>query len=66
LRETKGRSAHDRAAVRGVASIVHLAAEPDDADFALLDLEPARRLLGYEPQDRWPAGLGFELPEGDS
>ena len=52
--------------MRGVASIVHLAAEPDDADFALLDLEPARRLLGYEPQDRWPAGLGFELPEGDS
>ena len=26
------------------------------------DLEPARRLLGYEPEDRWPDGLDFELP----
>jgi nucleoside-diphosphate-sugar epimerase len=28
----------------------------------LFDLEPARRVLGYEPQDRWPDGLGFEPP----
>jgi uronate dehydrogenase len=25
-----------------------------------LDLEPARRILGYEPQDVWPNGLSFE------
>ena len=28
----------------------------------MFDLEPARHLIGYEPRDRWPAGLGFELP----
>jgi len=27
------------------------------------DLETARLLIGYEPRDRWPEGLGFELPE---
>lgn len=26
-----------------------------------LDLEPARRILGYEPQDVWPHGLPYEL-----
>ena len=26
------------------------------------DMQPARDLLGYEPQDRWPLGLDFELP----
>lgn len=26
-----------------------------------LDLEPARRIIGYEPQDTWPQGLGFEI-----
>jgi nucleoside-diphosphate-sugar epimerase len=26
-----------------------------------MDLEPARRLLGYEPQDRWPENMPFEL-----
>jgi uronate dehydrogenase len=25
-----------------------------------LELEPARRILGYEPQDVWPNGLNFE------
>jgi uronate dehydrogenase len=34
---------------------------PDGA--ALFDLEPARRLIGYEPRDRFPEGLEFELPE---
>jgi hypothetical protein len=30
------------------------------------DMEPARRLLGFEAQDRWPEGLGFEVPrEGE-
>jgi nucleoside-diphosphate-sugar epimerase len=26
------------------------------------DMEPARRLLGFEPLDRWPEGLGFPVP----
>ena len=29
------------------------------------DMQPARDLLGYEPQDRWPSGLDFELPTPD-
>jgi uronate dehydrogenase len=28
-----------------------------------LDLDPARRILGYEPQDTWPAGLPFAVDE---
>jgi len=28
----------------------------------LFDMEPARRLLGFEARDRWPEGLGFEPP----
>jgi uronate dehydrogenase len=28
--------------------------------FERMDLEPARRMLGYEPQDVWPAGLNFD------
>lgn len=28
-----------------------------------LDLEPARRILGYEPQDSWPEGLPFAVEE---
>jgi uronate dehydrogenase len=28
------------------------------------DMEPARRLLGFEARDRWPDGLGFEPPVG--
>jgi uronate dehydrogenase len=51
-----------------------LCVEAPALDFAVLyaagagcerrfDLEPARRLIGFEPRDRWPAGLGFELPE---
>jgi hypothetical protein len=26
------------------------------------DMEPARRLLGFEARDRWPDGLDFEPP----
>jgi hypothetical protein len=26
-----------------------------------LDLEPARRIIGYEPQDTWPEGLPFPI-----
>jgi nucleoside-diphosphate-sugar epimerase len=29
-----------------------------------VDLERSRRLIGYEPQDRWPEGLPFEVPRG--
>ena len=29
----------------------------------LFDMEPARRLLGFEARDRWPEGLGFEVPQ---
>lgn len=28
----------------------------------LFDMDPARRLLGFEARDRWPEGLGFALP----
>jgi uronate dehydrogenase len=30
----------------------------------VFDMEPARRLLGFEPQQRWPEGLPFPLPDG--
>jgi uronate dehydrogenase len=32
------------------------------------DMEPARRLLGFEPEDEWPEGLRLELlaPDGDA
>jgi hypothetical protein len=26
-------------------------------------MEPARRLLGFEPRERWPEGLPFPLPD---
>ena len=26
------------------------------------DIEPARRLIGYEPQDQWPVGCDVDLP----
>jgi nucleoside-diphosphate-sugar epimerase len=50
-----------------------LAVEAPPLDFAVLyaagagsgqrfDLETARLRIGYEPRDRWPEGLGFELP----
>jgi hypothetical protein len=29
----------------------------------MFDMEPARRLLGYEPRERWPEGLPFAVPE---
>jgi uronate dehydrogenase len=28
----------------------------------VFDMEPARRLLGYEPRETWPEGLPFPLP----
>jgi uronate dehydrogenase len=53
-----------------------LAAEASTKGFAVVyaasrggekvfDMEPARRLLGYEPHDRWPQGVSFEV-EGRS
>ncbi len=50
-----------------------LAVEAAAIDFAVVyavsaagaahyDMEPARRLLGFQPQDRWPEGLGFAVP----
>jgi NAD(P)-dependent dehydrogenase (short-subunit alcohol dehydrogenase family) len=41
-------------------AVVYVAG-PDAAP--LFDLEPARRLIGFEPQDRFPDGLGFEVPK---
>jgi len=32
-------------------------------NFERLELEPARRILGYEPQDVWPEGLPYELED---
>jgi len=31
----------------------------------LYDMKPARRLLGYEAQDRWPEGVSYELPHAE-
>ncbi|HTV23238.1 MAG TPA: NAD(P)-dependent oxidoreductase [Polyangiaceae bacterium] len=50
-----------------------LAVEAIEIDFAVVyavgaggerrfDMEPARRLLGFEARDRWPEGLGFDPP----
>src|SRR5262245_21733282 len=38
-------------------TLVHVTSRP--LRVSRYDLEPARRLLGYEPRDRWPDGLGF-------
>jgi uronate dehydrogenase len=43
----------------GQAAILFATSRP--AGTERLDLEPARRLIGYEPQDVWPEGLPFEL-----
>lgn len=43
----------------GQAVTVFAASKPKT--FPRLDLEPARRFLGYEPQDTWPAGLPFVI-----
>lgn len=41
----------------GRCEIVMAASKP--AGIARMDLEPARRVIGYEPQDTWPEGLPF-------
>ncbi len=46
-------------ALDGMDTAVHLAATPDEADFLTCLLPNNAALLGYEPRDRWPDGLGF-------
>jgi uronate dehydrogenase len=41
----------------GKAVILQAASKP--VGIARMDLEPARRVIGYEPQDTWPEGLPF-------
>jgi len=41
--------------------IVYVASRGGERVF---DMEPARRLLGFEPRERWPEGLPFALPDG--
>ena len=41
----------------GKAVILQAASRP--VGIARMDLEPARRVIGYEPQDTWPEGLPF-------
>ena len=46
-------------------TVVHVTSRP--VGVTRFDPEPARRLLGYEPRDRWPDGLGFASgPDGAS
>ena len=41
------------------SAVVFALSKPKDIE--RLELEPARRILGYEPQDVWPEGLPFAL-----
>lgn len=43
----------------GRSEIVFAVSKP--VKFERLDLEPARRILGYEPEDVWPQGLPYSL-----
>jgi uronate dehydrogenase len=47
------------APVRGTSAIVFATSRPRDR--TILDLEPARRILAYEPHDTWPEGLAFAM-----
>jgi nucleoside-diphosphate-sugar epimerase len=42
-------------------TLVHVTSRPLGAN--RYDLEPARRLLGWEPRDRWPEGLELEAAD---
>jgi uronate dehydrogenase len=44
----------------GPGEAVTLFATSKPATVERLELEPARRVLGYEPQDTWPHGLNFD------
>jgi nucleoside-diphosphate-sugar epimerase len=41
----------------GKAEVIQAASRP--VGIARMDLEPARRVVGYEPEDTWPEGLPF-------
>ena len=43
----------------GVAVTLHASSRPLNAP--RMDLEPARRVIGYVPQDTWPQGLPFPV-----
>ena len=45
----------------GESAILFATSRP--ADKMLLDLEPATRVIGYEPEDVWPEGLPYALNE---
>ena len=45
----------------GESAILFATSRP--ADKMLLDLEPAKRVIGYEPEDVWPQGLPYALNE---
>ena len=44
---------------RGTSVIFHAQSKPHTV--ARMDLEPARRVVGYEPRDTWPQGLPFPI-----
>lgn len=44
----------------GPGESVTVFATSKPAKIERMELEPARRILGYEPQDVWPAGLNYE------
>jgi nucleoside-diphosphate-sugar epimerase len=43
-------------------TVVHVCSLP--VGMARYDLRPAKTLLGYEPQDRWPEGLDLDTADG--
>ena len=45
----------------GESAILFATSRPTDR--LLLDLEPAKRVIGYEPEDVWPQGLPYALNE---
>jgi hypothetical protein len=42
-------------------SLVFFAGSRPNQGIPRMDLEPARRLLGYEPQDTWPGNMPFAI-----
>jgi uronate dehydrogenase len=44
---------------RGTSVVLHAQSRPHGV--ARMDLEPARRVIGYEPMDTWPEGLPFPV-----
>ena len=43
----------------GESVILHASSIPTEIE--RMDLELARRVIGYEPEDVWPEGLPFEV-----